>query len=658
MDPLHLECPSQATAADLRAHKLSIGAYHPSGLPVPASELTTTVTSLSGNHEKYGAEWASTQDGFVVLTAHPQRPGGVLLALGDAHYTSSEHIRITVTHDGNDAAQSCDLVISAAELSAAQRSKAAATAPALGIVSVNSAASGATIGLVGTPQCGLHSDLPLGVNVLGLEIDNSQHLGALVGNLCLILAASGLLHVLSRAADASGSTFLSGFAHYAGFGGLPSVWLYVFILLYQGTVFVTQYLIIYPSNLGQFLSGLFGLIFCVAVPFWVVYRVWRGVPKSAVYAGTEVGTIGRILLGPGEWVAVSRGDLWLRNHMSPVRPYRQASAWFCAFFFLMMFAAGALTVPDTTDFVQCGHLRMGLAVLFLSMAIFVGSLRPYCRPRDNALYTLVYLATTAAMVFQGLAYYSEDLNDSRFETAVTVLTVAMVAILIKAAVDAVSDIYVIVSSRRRITQDTLWAKDDQRTGASREVDEKGYLSVFGELEVDSINSTTRSSLQGLSPRTADLAQSSAALNRLSVRTGGADSGLEFSRVVDAGNAGDSYYTPAVPLQELGSAVHLPLSGVSGSGSGVPPSDPPGSNSSISIADGWGAGGGGGVSFPQQNLAASLPARNTRSVALGMGAGRAGVSPGGPRARTFRGMSAVGNGLASPQGGSEDYAQDV
>ena len=486
---LLIECPSAVTAADVRAQRMTVNVWRGTGDNVDAG---VAVDSDSGDG-KYMGVWASQQPGFVETSAHPTQAGGKQLRMGNAHYAGrvSETLELTVSDTQTGETKSCNVAVSAVQAAAVQQSAVSETTPALGIVSVNSAASGSTLGLVGTPQCGVSADLPFGVHPLGFEIDGSQHLGALVGNTGLVLLLSGVMYCLSQVVESqTQSVFLPQMFAYQGFTRFPSVFLYFFLLLYQGTVYVSQYLVIYPQSMGQFVGGIVGLVVCTALPVWTAWKVRKAVSWRATYNTAEDektrGTLRTFLLGPGEWVAAERNDSFQPRFMAAMKPYGEPTCWFGVFFFLLMFAVGALTVPDTTDFIECGHLRMGMAVLFAVNALFVGWLRPYCRTRDNALYAVLHTVTAVAMVMQGLAYYNEDLEDDKFTLAMHILTAAMALVIAKAVVDLMCDVYVVWTGRRRILQEGLWAKQDEtRNVPSRQVDEQGYLSVFGEIEADS-----------------------------------------------------------------------------------------------------------------------------------------------------------------------------
>ena len=464
---------------------MTVNVWHGSGAVV---DTEVAVASTAGE-EKYLGIWASKQDGFVQSSAHPTQAGGQQLHMGNAHYSGSgsETLELQVTDKNSMETASCTVSVSAVAAAAVQQSAVAETTPALGVVSVSSAASGSTLGLVGTPQCGVKADLPFGVHPLQFELDGSQHLGAVAGNTVIMVVLAGLAYSVSWVVGTqTKSVFLQQLLAYQGFTAFPSVFLYFFVFLYQGTVYASQHLVIYPKTLAHFLGGLAGVIACVAVPVWVGWKIRRSVAWRATYTPESAegpGVVRLFLLGKGEWVPTERDDRFNSRFMSMLKPYGEETCWFVVFFFLLMFAVGALTVPDTTDFIECGHLRMGMAVLFAVMALFVVWLRPYCRVRDNALYVVLYSVAAVAMVMQGLGYYNEDLDDPKFTLAMNILTVALALVIVKAVADLLCDVYVVWTARRRLLQEALWAKQDASRVPAREVDEQGYLSVFGELSV-------------------------------------------------------------------------------------------------------------------------------------------------------------------------------
>ena len=474
-----------ATASDMRSHAVTVNVWHGSGTAV---DTEVAVASTAGEKEYLGI-WASKQDGFVQSSAHPTHAGGQQLRMGNAHYSGSgsETLELQVTDKNTLETASCTVSVSAVAAAAVQQSAVAETTPAIGVVSVSSAASGSTLGLVGTPQCGVKADLPFGVHPLQFELDGSQHLGAVAGNTVSMVVLAGLAYSVSWVVGTqTKSVFLQQLLAYQGFTAFPSVLLYFFVFLYQGTVYASQHLVVYPKTLAHFLGGLAGVIACVAVPVWVGWKIRRSVAWRATYTPESAegpGVVRLFFLGKGEWVPTERDDRFNSRFMSMLKPYGEETCWFVVFFFLLMFAVGALTVPDTTDFIECGHLRMGMAVLFAVMALFVGWLRPYCRVRDNALYVVLYSVAAVAMVMQGLGYYNEDLDDPKFTLAMNILTVALALVIVKAVADLLCDVYVVWTARRRLLQEALWAKQDASRVSAREIDQQGYLSVFGELSV-------------------------------------------------------------------------------------------------------------------------------------------------------------------------------
>ena len=480
MEYVRVTCPGSVTGDELRQKKVVVTGSLADGQPLDA---TVTVENVDTNADvKGGVEWASTQDGFMQVASDDSTPGGVRLTLGHEKYSGAEdeRVRIVVTDKTSQQSGSCTLSVSSAETAAEKGSALTDTTPALAVVSLGSATSGMTLGLLASPQCGVKTDLPFSIHPTGLKIDNSKYLGAVVGNIAVMVSLAIFLYALSAAAHSmSGATWFHHWFAYNGFKSFPSVGLYFFLLMYQGTAFTALHLVVYPENAIQFIAGLATTLACVGIPSVVCYKCRMNVPYSAVYhiikptdtdKLKEPNVVQLFFFGPGEWVAVERDNMWNDKYMSMLKPYKEKTAWWGVFFFMLMFGVAGLNVPDSDTMVECGHIRMGLAALFVLMLGLNVWKRPYCRVRDNVTFIVLHAAVAAAMVMQGLGFYAEDLNDDRFGVAANILEVCMVVVIVKAVVDLITDSFIASNKTRQVHQDDYWDRKGAQLVDLDEVD--------------------------------------------------------------------------------------------------------------------------------------------------------------------------------------------
>ena len=460
--PLRVVCPAAGVdGAQVRDSTVEV-------MIDSAAEVSLTLTS---NVTKQGSVvWASKQPGFVKYIKRDVTAGNTVFLLGHSRYVGKEREDVTVTvneaHTGLEG--QCSFYVKASDGPESRK------APAIGDVgtvlvmaSWGSAAAATTLSLVSTPLCGERGKLPLTLHPTGITIDDSEYLGVIVGNVSIAVGVTLLSYIVVYAVLACLPSMLpvAQILSAKGLTRFPSVALFFFLFLFQGTSFASLHLIAYPQKGTHFICGLACTLFCVVIPIWTAWRIRRDVPTKGLYKYDTVysSKTARFLIGPGEWVAVSAFDLWHQRFFSMIKPYHERTSWFAVFSFLLSLAVAGLSVPKTSTMPDCGNIKLGIGVLFLVMTMFVFVMRPYARGRDNILLSVLHALTATAVLLQAAGFYSENNDDSRFSAANAIFGVCFIIVLVKMVVDLLCDLFVLVKGRRgRLLAEQLALREKEK----------------------------------------------------------------------------------------------------------------------------------------------------------------------------------------------------
>ena len=415
-----------------------------------------------------GVEYQSTRRGFVQVVRNSSIPGGFYLYLGHPMYLGgdSETVRLTVTDKSTGLVSSCDVDVEASlEESAVEKEPALARGAGAVVASMGSAGAASTIALLSTATCGSQEKLPFLLHPTGLVLNNNRYFGVIVGNLSIAVGATILSYILVYVVFKFLPQCLP-FKNLLAAKGLtrfPSVALFIFLFLYQGTSFASLRLVCYHDTFGELCAGIVSTVFCVVVPVATGRAIKTQVPEMGLYKLDKPRPVHTFMLGPGEWVATTKADLWHQRYLSMIKPYLEKTCWFVVFTFLTSFAVGALNVPKVDTMVQCGHLKLGISILFAATSLLVLGLRPYARGRDNLVFFIINVLTTAALALQAFGFYSENMNNWRFTTASQLFQGCMLLVMIKAATDLLCELYILWKGRRKELQEQQWS--DGKYGA-------------------------------------------------------------------------------------------------------------------------------------------------------------------------------------------------
>ena len=411
-----------------------------------------------------GVEYLSKRSGFASDSENSSVPGGATVVMGHPMFSggTAETIQVTVTDKDTQLVSSCNVdVLASAEAAAAKEPSLARGAGSVAAL-VGAAGAASTLSLLSSMSCGSEEDLPLILHPTGLVVNGNQYFGVIVGNLAIAAGVTLLSYVLVYIIFkcAPGCLPFQQLLSAKGLTRFPSVALFFFLVLYQGTSFASLRLIAYHETAGEMLAGLASTTFCVVVPIVTARIVKSSVPSKGLYKIKEDSSgVESFMLGPGEWVAAEQKDMWHQRYLAMIKPYYGRTNWFACYSFLLAFAVGALNVPEVDSMVQCGHLKLGIGVLFAVMGVFVTLLRPYARYRDNVTYVALHIITSVALFMQAFGFYTEDLNDGKFLTASTLFQIGIMVILVKMAIDLLCDLYVVLVGRRRNLQAKHWAEE-------------------------------------------------------------------------------------------------------------------------------------------------------------------------------------------------------
>ena len=241
----------------------------------------------------------------------------------------------------------------------------------------------------------------------------------------------------------------------------PSAPLFVFQFFLQGTALGAMVLVLEAPSAATFVIGFAALVFCFVVPCLLVYKIKESVPSKAYYA-TDEEVVDRswlrLLIGPGEWVSRNGNEHWALRYASALRPFSQKWA---AYNFVEMasnLAIAGVQATDAENLIGCGHKKLMSALIFAFLLVVELKIRPRCKSRDIYLSVCMLGLQTAAMSAMAVAYYHEDTSHPGLHWSAIFLRAAVGMILLKIAMDIISEIYIFFTRRRARLQAEAFAK--------------------------------------------------------------------------------------------------------------------------------------------------------------------------------------------------------
>ena len=309
---------------------------------------------------------------------------------------------------------------------------------------------------------GCSHDLSTALHPTGFSLDNSKPVGAVAANIAMLATFIAACFVAVPVVRVVGTCLFPTFfkdRDVVGLLRLPSAPVLVFQYFYQGLTLAGMSLVFHPEKGWHAAVGVAILLVCAVVPVVLHLTITRGVPAYGVYARAE-GRQNRALislLGEGEWVSMQRNPMWVQRY-TVIRPYKQDATWFLLIEFVSSFTLSAIqsTAPETSE--GCGHVKMASGLVFLVLLMLEGLFWPHARPRDAALAILFLGTQLAAMVVMAAGYYTATLDSWLFDVSSRLLTVAFILLVVKIALDILTDIYVITSGRRGNLQEDVLNK--------------------------------------------------------------------------------------------------------------------------------------------------------------------------------------------------------
>eukprot|EP01063_Lacrimia_lanifica_P037312 TRINITY_DN7623_c0_g2_i1.p1 TRINITY_DN7623_c0_g2~~TRINITY_DN7623_c0_g2_i1.p1 ORF type:complete len:1312 (+),score=210.32 TRINITY_DN7623_c0_g2_i1:448-3936(+) len=340
------------------------------------------------------------------------------------------------------------------------------------VASVAGAAAGPALRLVASSgacrESGAPHAYPRALHPLQWTVAGSAAFGVLVGNYLLMAACAVAGYAVWQIANAGGKAVAPAFfarLDAQGFTRFPSAPLFVYQFLYQGLAMASIDLILQPPGTWLLLAGCVSFVACWGVPFCILRVIRSGVPDKARYRidpETEDCAFKVVLLGPGEWVSTSRSNHFVQRWASVMRQFREACAsWAFLDFAASMAVAGAQSAAVDTMF-GCGHVKVACLIVFLASTAVEAAVCPDHRLRNSYFDATVGVCQVLSMGFLAAGYYAEDYEHWGFDAAGNTVLLAMIFLMARIALDALAELYVLISGRRTRLQGAEFAVSDAK----------------------------------------------------------------------------------------------------------------------------------------------------------------------------------------------------
>ena len=296
----------------------------------------------------------------------------------------------------------------------------------------------------------------------GLVVDGSPALGMFVANMAITAGAAVLSLVVLAAVVPIGRRITPRFFEgldTQGFLRLPSAPLVIFQFFYQGIALAGMSLLLQPGTTVHKLIGVSSILFCISVPIVLFRVVHANVPEHAVLAcaANRKSSALVALIGTGEWVNTREDTMWVQRYSSVVRSYKQDRAWFGVVEFAASFAISAVHSVGPDSRLQCGHVKMATAAIFVVLLLCECFLWPHARHRTAAFDCTLIGLQTFAMVFIALDHYrgvSEDLTG----IASLLLLAGTVVLGLQVVLDVLAEGHIFFTKRRALLQEDVYTQ--------------------------------------------------------------------------------------------------------------------------------------------------------------------------------------------------------
>ncbi|KAJ9451449.1 hypothetical protein DIPPA_03754 [Diplonema papillatum] len=337
-----------------------------------------------------------------------------------------------------------------------------------------------TIAFIAGLKCGEKSDPELHwiFHPTAASIDGRQCFGAVIFNPLLVLlcllsqyaATYVLLHVRKLREFFMEMPYTFKAAEAVVFS--PSGTLLAAVVLFQGTSVCSIAMLFYPDGFLHAVVGLLTVLLQVAFVVWLTRRLRRAVPTEARYRREMESTTMKnvrppggwrvFLFGPGEWVSLHRATRFAKRYSVVLRHWRQQCVgWICVDFAVSLLSA-ILAAFRPKTFPGCGNLRILLGTATLAVCAAYVAFFPFVRQRDN--YISIFRAATSGVgyIFIGIAYHLRDIRHTVHDIGGVLITLAVIAILVKVLLDFMTFLNLMITHRRAKLQLAEWADLEDR----------------------------------------------------------------------------------------------------------------------------------------------------------------------------------------------------
>ena len=136
--------------------------------------------------------------------------------------------------------------------------------------------------------------------------------------------------------------------------------------------------------------------------------------------------------------------------------------WFSFLEFSASLGLSAAAAVDTVNYVQCGHVKIAQALIFLIMFLLAVIARPHHRPRDQITDMILTMTQMIACVLMAAGFYSEKASGGLFDAAATFLHITTAFLLLKVAMDLSSEAYIFFTKRRITMQLDMFGESETK----------------------------------------------------------------------------------------------------------------------------------------------------------------------------------------------------
>ncbi|KAJ9455307.1 hypothetical protein DIPPA_33506 [Diplonema papillatum] len=349
-----------------------------------------------------------------------------------------------------------------------------ATMPGLVAAAALSSANGgakATKLILASSGCYVTDDqrFPTAFHPTAITVSGSAVLGMVLGNYGLVLGFCALCYAVLCVVRFMGPRLLpSAFdgLDIQGFLRLPAAPLLLFTFVFEGTCLGCVMLMLTAPSTGSLVIGIFAFAGCMLVPVAVFGKIRANVPQKAAYVVDHVytGRVWAFLIGPGEWVSVSKANHWVDRWASVMRTFREDVVWYIFVDYASMLALAAMAAVKTEDYVSCGHVKFFSSFVFLIELVSESYTRPHCRGRDNATDFVILVLQTVGLLCTGIGFYLEQPKHAVHTAAMWCFYATWACLTLKIAADLVTEIYVLATRRRSRLQDQAFTAQRKEQG--------------------------------------------------------------------------------------------------------------------------------------------------------------------------------------------------